>query len=188
MMERKGIILSAALALPLMGLGLAWADTHRKAQMGTDWTVPIRGYDPRDLLRGHYVTYQYDWPRLKRDDMGFITELCIEGTAPVIQRVTIPNMAVAQASDPSLSQPKCAITARAPTGGDDQRNGLEGGLFYVPQSQAAAYEKKLRDPDLQGLIRLRIRDDGITRPVALTFRPRPAPIPAEGQEDVLTAP
>ncbi len=180
-MERKALILSAALALPLIGLGLAWADTHRKAQMGTDWIVPIRGYDPRDLLRGHYITYRYDWPGLKNDDMGFITQLCLEGSAPTITRVTIPGAAVVGEGGVPQPEPKCAITIRAPTGGDDRRNGLEGGLFYVPQDKAADYEKKLRDPLLQGFIRLRIRDDGITRPVALTFQPRP--IPADGQDD-----
>jgi hypothetical protein len=185
-MERKSLILGAALALPLIGLGLAWADTHRKAQTGTDWDVPIMGYDPRDLLRGHYITYQYDWPGLKRERFGFVTELCVEGSAPAISRVTIPNMPMTAAASSPPPQSKCAVSARAPQGGDDQGNGLEGGIYYVPQTQAVDYEKKLRDPKLQGVIRLRIRDDGITRPVGLTFRPRP--IPAVGQDEVPPTP
>ena len=185
-MERKSLILGAALALPLIGLGLAWADTHRKAQTGTDWDVPIMGYDPRDLLRGHYITYQYDWPGLKRDNFGFVTELCIEGSSPTIRRVSIPNLPIVEEPGKPTPQPKCAVTARALQGGDDQGNGLEGGLYYLPQTQAADYERKLRDPKLQGIIRLRIRDDGITRPMGLTFRTRP--IPADGQDAVPIAP
>ena len=181
-MTKLSPLLIAALVLPLAGLGLAWADTHRKAQMGTDWDVPIQGYDPRDLLRGHYITYQYDWPGTAgQNSGGFISELCIEGSAPTITRVTIPNMPmVEEAGKPAPVPPKCAITARAPSGGNDLRNGLEGGLYYLPQDQALEYEKKLRDPKLQGVIRLRIRDDGITTPVGLSFRARaPETPPAE---------
>lgn len=176
-MERTSLILAASLALPLTGLGLLWADTHSKAQLGTDWEVPIMGYDPRDLLRGHYVTYRYDWPGWKRDTLGFVKELCIEGTAPKIDRVSTPNQELGRPAQ----VPECTVIARAPSGGDDRGNGLEGGLFYLPQDKAAAYEKKLRDPKLQGVIRLRIREDGITRPVALTFQPRP--VQADGQDE-----
>ncbi len=188
-MKSNPLILIAALALPLLGLGAAWADTHRKAQMGTDWDVPIRGYDPRDLLRGHYITYSYDWPGLSaQNDGSFINELCIEGTAPAITRVTMPNMPIVEEAGKAPPLPaKCSITARAPQGGDDRGNGLEGGLFYLPQDKALVYEKKLADPNLQGVIRLRIRDDGITRPVGISFRPRPpeplATPPQEGQDE-----
>jgi hypothetical protein len=187
-MKRSALLLIAALALPLAGLGLTWADTHRNAQLGTDWDVPIQGYDPRDLLRGHYITYRYDWPGLTEEqERSFITELCIEGVAPNISRVTIPNMPMVEvAGEAPPKPPKCTITARAPRGGDNQGNGLEGGLYYLPQDKALDYEKKLANPKLQGVIRLRIRDDGITRPVGISFRPRPAePLatpPQEGQD------
>lgn len=184
-MERKSLILVGALALPLIGLGLAWGNIHRKAQTGTDWNVPIMGYDPRDLLRGHYINYQYDWPGLKRGGFG-LSEICIEGTAPTISRTSIPNTPMGESAAEPVMPSKCTVIARAPIGGDDQGNGLEGGLYYVPQTQAAEYEEKLRDPKLQGVIRLRIRDDGITRPVGLTFRPRP--IPAVGQDEVPPTP
>jgi hypothetical protein len=178
-MERRSIFLAAALALPIVGLISAWGITHRKAQMGTDWEVPISGYDPRDLLRGHYITFQYDWPRLTRDEFG-LSEICIEGTAPTIVRVTIPNRPVVEEGGQSQPPAKCAVTARAPIGANDQGNDLRGGIFYLPQEKAADYEKKLRDPKLQGVITLRIREDGITRPTALTFRERS--VPAVGQD------
>ncbi len=180
-MERKSLVVAAALSLPLIGLGFVWADTHRKAQTGTDWDVPIRGYDPRDLLRGHYITYQYDWPRLSGNTLGYISELCIEGKAPAILRTTVAGAPIVQEPGMPPLQAKCAVIARAPYGGDDQGNGLGGGLYYVPQTMAAEYEKKLRDPKLQGIIRLRIRDDGIVRPIGLTFRVRPLPDVGQGE-------
>ena len=33
-------------------------------QNGTDLTLPIMGYDPRDLLSGHYIQYQIDWDKV----------------------------------------------------------------------------------------------------------------------------
>ena len=70
----------AALALPLIALCASWGFTHYKAQQGTIWAVPISGYDPRDLLRGHYVVYRYDWPGLSNsEDRSYVSELCIKG-------------------------------------------------------------------------------------------------------------
>jgi uncharacterized membrane-anchored protein len=54
------LLLAAALLLPIMALAYSWIATCRLAQQGQEWLIPIRGYDPRDLLRGHYIQYQYD--------------------------------------------------------------------------------------------------------------------------------
>lgn len=156
----KALLWGVALALPLAGLTGSWAITHSRAQQGTDWDVPIRGYDPRDLLRGHYITFQYDWPGLKREDeFGIISELCIIGQAPVVSRAS------------ELSQ-NCAATARMSSWG--KGGGLEQGIFYVPQTAAQGYEDKLRDPKMKGIMRVRIRDDGLVTPQSLSFRPKSA--------------
>ena len=154
----------AALVLPLVGLGASWAITQNRAQQGTEWDVPIRGYDPRDLLRGHYITFQYDWPGLTREGDGFayIDTLCIKGTAPAIANTSQPTDGHAPPSD-------CAAIAKA-SRWDEGGNGLGRGIFYVPQAKAAAYERTLRDPKQQGVMRVRIRDDGLVRPISLTFR------------------
>lgn len=33
------------------------------AKEGTEITLPITGYDPRNLLSGHYIDYRIDWAR-----------------------------------------------------------------------------------------------------------------------------
>lgn len=46
---------------PILALaGLSLLHEYRRST-GTVWTVPIAGYDPRDMLRGHYLQYQYEW-------------------------------------------------------------------------------------------------------------------------------
>jgi uncharacterized membrane-anchored protein len=154
--------LAAALLLPLIGFGASWAMTHQKAQQGTDWDVPIAGYDPRDLLRGHYIQYRYEWPGITADENGnwhWFQTLCVEGNAPTITRVSrLENEAEA----------KCDAIVRAPR---DGMTDLITGRFYVPQTRAREYEDRLRDSKLRGILRVRIREDGVMTPKSLRFRP-----------------
>lgn len=34
-----------------------------KATSAPEVLLPVRGYDPRDLLSGHYISYQIDWDK-----------------------------------------------------------------------------------------------------------------------------
>lgn len=59
----KTKILAISFALPFIcllvwTLDLAWQRSH-----GQEVTVAVMGYDPRDLLSGHYIQYQIDWGR-----------------------------------------------------------------------------------------------------------------------------
>ena len=181
MTDRKFLLWTAALVLPVSGFGASWVATHRMAQQGEEWLIPVQGYDPRDLLRGHYIQYRYAWPVDKPADGAqediqninsqmYTNAICIEGKAP--------NMTRASAGDEwipkPLGQPKrtCAIVARASMGARNEVRGLESGILYVAQTRAPDLEKKLADPKLQGMIRVRIREDGVMRPVAMEFQLR----------------
>ena len=154
---------AAALLLPIIGFGASWAMTHQKAQLGTDWDVPIAGYDPRDFLRGHYLQFRYEWPGIvaqENGNMPWFSALCIEGSTPKITSATrLENEAPT----------KCASIARLP---DDGLSSLFDGRYYVTQTKAAGLEQKLRDPRLQAVMRVRIREDGVVTPKSLSFRPR----------------
>src|SRR3546814_14266095 len=57
---KRGLSL-AALALPVLGLTIS-AGWHQWRQSGaTEWRIPVTGYDPRDLLAGHYARFRYAW-------------------------------------------------------------------------------------------------------------------------------
>lgn len=161
----RSLVRLMALVLPLIGLGGTWLWAHIRAQQGTEWDVPVSGYDPRDLLRGHYIVYRYDWPRLEaQGDMAFVRELCLIGNAPVIVRVTVTDWRAGPCRNPVRAS------------GTDMRRGgsLAGGILYVPQQEAARLERKLADPQQQGIVRIRVRGDGYITPLRITFRPRPA--------------
>lgn len=170
---RHRLILAAALLLPLAALATSWAMIHRQAQQGEDWLIPIEGYDPRDLLRGHYVRYRYAWPTAplregeSRADPAYASALCVTGTAPHIRTV--------RPISPTDATQDCAIILRATLGARQEVRRLESGIFYASQGQAIALSRKLADPRLQGLVRVRVRADGVMRPIALDFRPRPKP-------------
>lgn len=56
------LALILCLMIPLM-LIVSAAVTQNS---GSIWQVKIQGFDPRDLLRGHYLMFRYDW-NIKKD-------------------------------------------------------------------------------------------------------------------------
>jgi hypothetical protein len=170
--------LAAALLLPLAALAYSWASTYRLAQQGQDWLIPIQGYDPRDLLRGHFIRYRYDWPvAASTDQSGTLfkdykpMELCIEGVAPNIASVRSVYNLWRRPDEPP--EPGCATIVRAALGTRREVQGLESGILYTSQARAIALSRQLADPTQQGLLRVRIRPDGVMRPIDLAFRPKP---------------
>jgi hypothetical protein len=164
-----------ALALPLVGLAGMWASTEQWHRQGTDWLVPVTGYDPRDLLRGHYVQFRYAWPGAEEAQFDATATVepehypfggCITGTAPAIARVV-----------KLASEADRAACAHPLAPGDTSMFGTpdlpRDGRLYVAQTAGQRLEEQLRDPDMQGMIRVRLRSDGTVTPLELTFRPRP---------------
>ncbi|MBK9431920.1 MAG: GDYXXLXY domain-containing protein [Sphingomonadales bacterium] len=160
-MIRKSTLLPLALALPVLGLAGSWALSHRQAQQGTDWEVPVAGYDPRDLLRGHYIRFRYEWPGA---DNNYTDALCLKGKAPTIADAHW----LAGAHD----SPACAEIVRRNVWADWQNDGIQSGQLYVAQTKARDLEKKLADPKLKAIVTVRIRKDGKVTPLSMRFRPR----------------
>jgi hypothetical protein len=152
-----------ALLFPLLGLGAVWVQTELLSRQGTEWDVPVQGYDPRDILRGHYVQFQYDWPGPKPDDGRAWTTLCLEGTPPHVVRA-VP----VYADDPDAPPAACPYRV----GGEGRAAESLGGRLYAPKDAALDMQDKLADPKLQGVIRVRLRPDGHLTPLSMTFRPR----------------
>lgn len=71
------------LGLPILFLGMWGVSLKIQMNSGIEVRLPIRGYDPRDLLSGHYIQYQIDWENAdcKQFKNGICPEdeFCIEG-------------------------------------------------------------------------------------------------------------
>ena len=155
----------AAFALPLAGLATLWGWSDHLSRQGTDWLVPVAGYDPRDLLRGHYVQFSYDWPGDGAAPRGFddsLAELCLHGAAPRLESVSRPAPGA-----------RCEHLARAADAdsGYGYPTGLTVGRVFIPQTRSAELTRKLANPDLRGFVVLRQREDGTVTPRELRFRP-----------------
>jgi len=151
----------AAAVLPLAGLAVLWVQSDRVYRTGTEWEVPIMGYDPRDYLRGHYVEFTYDWPVLKtRDFAAQPGALCLDGKAPNVERVTERQPGQA-----------CPHALNADGGGVYGPNALMNGRLYLGQARAEALQERLRNRDQRGIVTIRQRDDGSFTPLSIRFRP-----------------
>lgn len=72
-MNKKYISL-LVFALPLICL-ITWTiGLYAQRQAGREVRLPVTGYDPRDLLSGHYIQYQIDWD--KADCTQFENQVC----------------------------------------------------------------------------------------------------------------
>ena len=56
-------ILALLLFAPLIALCSWTASLYARQAAGREVRVAVRGYDPRDLLSGHYIRYTIDWGR-----------------------------------------------------------------------------------------------------------------------------
>lgn len=149
----------AVIVLPLAGLAVLWGMSHRTYHSGTAWDVPVAGYDPRDMLRGHYVEFEYDWPGYGRAAWGSIKTLCLEGPAPQITRV--------REAQPGAA---CAHPVRANPADVYGPDGTARGRLYVGQERAAMLEQALRARDQLAIVTIRQRDDGSFTPIAIRLR------------------
>ena len=173
-----------AVVAPVLGLAALWFQSDRTYHTGTEWEVPIMGYDPRDYLRGHYVQFQYDWPG--GEGLGDIhyEALRIVGEATTVERVRWLE---------TESEP-CDHPVRKNAGGVYSGDGLFRGRLYIGQDRAKQLEEQLRNRDQRGIVTIRQREDGSFTPVSIRFRPlTPAEIaerdaPSEGAEDLRPPP
>ena len=59
----KKTLLAIVFSLPLICLICWTAFLSISRQQGKEIKVVVTGYDPRDLLSGHYIAYQIDWEK-----------------------------------------------------------------------------------------------------------------------------
>lgn len=149
-----------AVLLPLAGLAALWGTSANTYHHGTEWEVPIEGYDPRDLLRGHYVEFAYDWPGLAPQEFGVQPRtLCLAGQPPRLDRVFA-------AGDRAV----CTHPLSGDPSGVYGTEALLRGRLYIGQQRAAALEEQLRKRDQRGIVTIRQRDDGSFTPISIRFR------------------
>lgn len=144
-MKAKSLLI-ASLALPMFAL-IANAVWHEWARhQGQAVTIPITGFDPRDLLSGHYLTYQLNYGAINND--------CKPEAAPAIMclapKIQLHVNTQAKPTD-------CELYIR---GQCDDLGRFTANIerFYIPEEYATVLDRKVRNN--QGALVLGVDSQG----------------------------
>lgn len=130
-MPRNYVLFALALPLCAIVLGIVRAELH--LAHGRDFVFEVEGFDPRDLLRGHYLQFRL------RIDEGPAREACSPTTESCCLCLTELGAGV-----PPRAEPATCETARLHCDGALQmRHVTRAHRYYVPEAQAAKLEKRL---------------------------------------------
>lgn len=162
----------ALLFLPIVVL-LVWTlSVHSAVMSGTRVRIPVRGFDPRDILAGQYLAISTDYSnfpsectRMQKDENGRMTNsrdyytrreayFCAEMGKIVLNRPA-----------------GCSVFIK----GECAYGRFEDGIsrFYVPETRAGLLEKAVRQPDNTPELELSVSKDGKAYPVDLILNDRP---------------
>lgn len=152
----KRWVLAAALMLPIVGLAAGIALQETGARGASEWRIPVAGYDPRDPLRGRFITFRYVWsvsgPAHLCRDGG--CDLCLEQGGRHV-RVMPKAVHCPTRIDPRAS--RIALTYAPEFGADGQPLAAMSRLF-VSERSAPRLEAMLRAGPMQ--MRARLTHDG----------------------------
>lgn len=144
MIQSKNALIFAVL-LPILALAALTTYKNFVVSTGKEVILPISGYDPRDLLSGHYLIYQIDYG---------VGEICSEKMAKRTAYICLePKMF-------SYYEPEvCSKLIR----GVCNYNRFEAGIekYFVPEDKAKDLEAKIRSKTASVLLSL--TDSGHTQ-------------------------
>ena len=143
-------IAAVLLFLPLLVLGAIILKNERDIAAAKTWRVKITGYDPRDLLQGHYLNFRFDWglsPEHRLCLPGQSCCLCLDfqqgSTSP---RTSIQSCEAATRCATEISLPKRSVCATDAQGCPDDVDAFdpEGAQrYFIPESAAAQLDALL---------------------------------------------
>lgn len=155
----KRFSLALALLLPIVVLaGNAWMHYHQRIS-GETVTLPIEGFDPRDLLSGHYLVYRIDYGI--EDDTNCPTSdiaasICLAPERRVYPADELPE--------------NCTQFIRGNCDSNAQFiSGLE--RFYIPEEYAGVLDEKVRNQ--QGKLVISVGESGNAGVLDLLIDDRP---------------
>ncbi len=176
--------LAVAVALPLVVLGLGIVRSERHLAEGRRWTFEVTGYDPRDLLRGHYIQYRLvledaDLPVVGAADGAPCDDVsgdscCLCLLADVEQQRTLVERTACE-----LARTECQGALQLRYLGELER-------YYIPEARAEELTRIFQDAASENLARLVVAIDAAGKPQIDTLlvdgvaveQARPAPRPA----------
>ena len=150
----RKILFGLVIALDLVFFG-AWIASEESARVrGVEVRLPVEGFDPRDLLSGHFVRFRLAAEREAAEVEPSASEYCLE------EREGRHHVSRVRDSD-------CPLYLRAV-----QESPVRFGVdrFYIDERQAEAAAVVRAGPDTY--LRARVTRDGRVHPVDLVIEGR----------------
>jgi uncharacterized membrane-anchored protein len=133
MMQRHRLQLAAlVLLLPLLVLGGIVAKNQRDIASAKTWRVKITGYDPRDLLFGHYLNFRFDWGASRNDTCSAGQSCCLCLNAQNGSTTPIASLKTCEAATQCVSR----VPVPDPTRNNDAFNPEGAQRYFIPESAA----------------------------------------------------
>ncbi|MBN2134290.1 MAG: GDYXXLXY domain-containing protein [Acidobacteria bacterium] len=136
-MKNNKFRILVSLLIPILCLFLLAVYKHIKANTGSTIILPITGYDPRDLLSGHYLAYRLDIT---------IADGCTENDSDVylcLEQNEDGSVSGRQIARAEAADYECDVVMK---GRCSSFNGFTGGIerFYIPEQHAAYLDDAVR--------------------------------------------
>ncbi len=135
--DLAGRLTAIAVLIPLLGLLALIGRAEYAVRHGPTWVIAIEGYDPRDLLHGHYLRYRYAFSFQGEDTCGTPSSLdpacclCLTRTSADGRNPAVRQVWCSEADD------VCDGVLRVEDVQPQQR-------YYVPEDRALELEEALR--------------------------------------------
>lgn len=151
MTQRRHLILSTlALILPLLVLGGIILKNERDIASAKTWRVKITGYDPRDLLYGHYLSFRFDWGKSQTRGTcaaGQSCCLCLDAqngsTIPLASRKSCVAAAQCVSHVPMPDGTTCSNGGQSCQNNPDAFDPEATQRYFIPESAATQLNKLL---------------------------------------------
>ena len=164
-------LLVAVLALPILLLCASAWRAAIQSQQSTRWVLPIEGYDPRDVLRGHYIQFRYVLRETSFSDEDSM-RLCLTGPTAT------PEAAL---RDEDWGLDDCTAIGRFHADHDGFRfdgfgkpgEVIVSGRLYIPEVHGAPLTSFLMDAKRSKAVVVEIAGNGRVTPVDLLIDGKP---------------
>jgi uncharacterized membrane-anchored protein len=146
-MKTRGFFIAAVLA-PIVGLIGVVVEHEFRLRQGKEVVLKIEGYDPRDLLSGHYLTYRVNYESEDGEvcDGGVSAQDVISGNAPSADTDTCVCFGKdgrrQSLSCSHMNLDRCEAVLRGACRNRRFIAGIE--RFYIPEDKARVLDRLVR--------------------------------------------
>jgi uncharacterized membrane-anchored protein len=154
----KKITLIFSLALPILSLLILTAQKAYTIHLGLEYHLKIKGFDPIDLLSGHYVTYRVEYGSEPCDEYIQAKCICLN------KNNTIHPLENCEKNSYCTSLLK----------GECKKGRFEAGIerFYIPEDRADEYDRIVREGNSEIIISVDKYGNGQVKDLILSQSPK----------------